>query len=299
MRGAAVIGGLLAIASCAVLADPPAADRPRVLASDQSSSDELKDILGPAPAQPAASEAPDSPAPAAKPSTPAAPAPHANESAVPSTPPAAEIVAPARDTSRDSHESVLAHGFYFAPMLAYVHSGDQLLGKNGLGGALAVGFRRNHYAVELNGLYSRLKVKDGGTSISSYGGEVAILAFPFSFDSDLYGVIGGGANAYNNKDDAQARLNNGMLFDVGVGQLLRFKLGSHEIGVRFDARFRHEQLSESPQKSNPQSVSQPPDGDSLPVKFNDVVANVGVVIPFGNHKPVDLPEQPVKVVPVQ
>lgn len=209
----------------------------------------------------------------------------------PTAPAAAEQVSVPSASSGGGVASPLLEGAYIAPMGSFVKSNKGET-DSGYGGVLALGYRKQWYAIEVSAISSSLSGKqDDGEKTSHLGGGIYGLLFPFKSLPKLYGIIGAGAVEVD-KYPGQTRKSNfsQTTASAGAGYLWGFSFGQYELALRTEAQYRYGRRE--------QDVNPRRDTDA-PNDFGDVLINVGLHLPL-SMKQVEAPApvETVKVVPV-
>jgi len=198
----------------------------------------------------------------------------------------------------------LYQGGYVAPMVSYMmpqehmSDGEEERLDASLGGALALGFRRQNFALELSAYQFSIDSKLGGSaSPELVGGSLNALYFPFSGLPNLYGIASAGAgelteypivtpqpNRSNTSDDFPL-----VRVGAGAGYILPLSIGRYEFGLRAEALyvlgFRDEKVSDLPDIDAPRRI-------------DAIVINAGLQLPFG-LKAVEVPAPAAKVAVVE
>ncbi|QWF69864.1 OmpA family protein [Methylomonas paludis] len=155
-------------------------------------------------------------------------------------------------------DQFLDNRWYAAPFASYIRAGGDRDSKDGFGGGLAVGKILNEqFNVELRGFYNGLNGKQGNWNLE--GGTVDLQYYFTRNKFAPYAVLAaGGLNTC-----VSATCGAGILAEGGVG----FTYEVHDnFLLRSDVRYRY----------NNNYHIQPGNTD-----YNDMVVNVGFVIPFG------------------
>ncbi|MEI8208367.1 MAG: OmpA family protein [Methylococcales bacterium] len=158
-------------------------------------------------------------------------------------------------------DKVVDDRWYIAPFGTFVQPGGDRQSDNGWGGGLGFGKILNeHFNVELKGFYQNLS--DGKYGGSDITGGTADIQYYISRDTfSPYTVIGiGGVNTSHNGKSAA-----GFIGEAGAG--LAYEVCDNFL-VRSDVRYRY--------NNNGNANLQPGTGE-----FNDVLFNLGFVVPFG------------------
>jgi len=198
----------------------------------------------------------------------------------------------------------LYQGGYIAPMASYMmpqehmSDGEDERLDASLGGALALGFRRQNFALELSAYQFSIDSKLGGSaSPELVGGSLNALYFPFSGLPNLYGIASAGAgelteypivtpqpNRSNTSEDFPL-----IRVGAGAGYILPLSIGRYEFGLRAEALyvlgFRDEKVSELPDIDAPRRI-------------DAIVINAGLQLPFG-LKAVEVPAPAAEVAVVE
>ncbi|HEY0915634.1 MAG TPA: OmpA family protein [Solimonas sp.] len=195
-----------------------------------------------------------------------------------------------------AQDSPLQQGAYLAPMASYILPQADGLDK-GLGYRLGVGYRNGNYAIEGVALMQDIDA-EGGESISTEGGALNFLWFPFTKSlPNAYGLASFGATAVSDypvqpRTPTDASFQNFSLTRAGggVGYLWGFSLGRYEMALRTEALYI----------AGKRDADVKPGGDiNAPRRLDDIELNVGLQLPLGlkpEKKPE--PEPVVAVVPV-
>ncbi|MDB5977021.1 MAG: hypothetical protein JWR07_3781 [Nevskia sp.] len=210
----------------------------------------------------------------------------------------------------DVSDRPLYVGGYLSPMGTITLSqGSSTLGI-GQGGALAVGYRKQLFAVEGRGYYSLVSV-DGGSNAHLYGGTIDGLIFPF-FNSlgpklneeslvnrlfeNAYLLIGAGAQDTKSYPGVSNSSVGTTIYQGGLGDLVPFRFGRYECGLRVEAIYQ----GGSRDRDSKDVAAGTPDVDA-PKTFNSVIFSIGVQLPIGlTHEiPQEAPPPPPAVVPVE
>jgi outer membrane protein OmpA-like peptidoglycan-associated protein len=201
--------------------------------------------------------------------------------------------------AQDDSSSPLYDGAYIAPLASGVFPGESEL-KNTVGAQLDIGYRRDWYALEMNGAYYSVPFKSGG-SVDQYGGGINGLMFPFSSSSsplvrNLYGLLGLGLlqnDQYQSPDGRNNALtpHNFLVttYSAGIGDMWPLSIGRYDFAIRAEAVYRYGHRADTVDRRA---------GDiAAPNDFNDVLVNVGLQLPLGMRQPVAAPaEEAVAVV---
>lgn len=189
--------------------------------------------------------------------------------------------------SAQGEGSALQEGAYLAPMATYVVPGADRLDA-GVGGTLALGYRRQHWAIELFGFQVGLDAE--GASPDLKGGGVNALWFAFDSLPNLYGIgsLGGAEVSEYPLGAADQEHFTLIRAGAGAGVLFPFALGRYDLAARAEALYvfghRDDEASSLPAVDAPKS-------------FDDVVINLGLQLPLGMRSPVVAPAaEPVAVV---
>lgn len=175
-------------------------------------------------------------------------------------------------------EPAFRPGWYVAPMGSYTRGDRARDGTSGIGGALVVGNRGEVATLELAGIYTSFSGAKGssGSAASLGGGELGLLLGPFfehAILSRFFGVVGIGV----------FKQESSVFGDVGLGYMQPVRLLGIDGAVRSEVRYRYD-------------VRQAPVPEGSPAQFQDVVLNLGLLIPL-SRAPEALPEpKPVAVV---
>ncbi|MGQ0700609.1 MAG: OmpA family protein [Panacagrimonas sp.] len=192
-------------------------------------------------------------------------------------------------------EAPFYRGGYVAPMATYLLSDAERL-DGGLGGTLALGWRSGTWAVEIAGILADIESDESDNSPELSGGAVNGLVFPFSSLPNLYGIATLGAASlkdYPVTPNNPSETDTGKSFSLtrvgaGVGHLFPISVGLYEFAVRAEALYVAGRRDKDVREF----------GDiDAPRRFDDVVFNLGVHLPFGSRQPAPPPAPPVEVVP--
>lgn len=190
--------------------------------------------------------------------------------------------APAKPETR-----LLGGSAYLAPMASYTLTGHSAF-DDGLGATLALGYRKDWWALEGSALLSRYKGAGDGVDTDVDGGTINALLFPFKSLPNLFGIVGGGALSID-RHPVIERAYSLTTAEAGVGYLLPLSVGRYDFGIRADARYRYGWRQER---------IQPDPGDfPIPRHFSDVLLNLGLQLPFGLRPEPPPAPAPVAVVP--
>ena len=158
-------------------------------------------------------------------------------------------------------DQFLDNRWYAAPFASYVRAGGDRDSKDGFGGGLGVGkIIDQHFNVELRGFYNGFGGKNGSWNLE--GGTVDLQYYFTREKFAPYTVIAlGGMNTC-----VSANCGAGFIGEAGLG--FSYELHDNFL-LRSDVRYRY--------NNNFDSHVQP--GTT---EFNDMVVNVGFVVPFGD-----------------
>ncbi len=198
-------------------------------------------------------------------------------------------------TTAQAADEFLDDRFYAAPFGTYLHGGGDRNGFDGWGGGLAIGKIINEYFnVEVRGFWQEYKGRPNGKlgfaqDLGRYnadltGGTIDLQYFFFRDAFSPYAVVGVGGMNTSARWPSPGIANfstASFIFEAGVG-------GTYEVTdnflLRADVRYRLDTLAGSLN-----SGTFPPfSGRGINTRndvFNDLLVNVGFVIPFGD-KPV-------------
>lgn len=179
--------------------------------------------------------------------------------------------------------SPLERGFYLAPMASYVLPYSNRGLDNGLGGTLGFGYRYGLLAVEAAAEYARLDAEDGGASAKLTAAHAGLLLFPFDSLKGFYGV--GAVGRVRTEAQPAGNRFEGDSLEVGAGYIFPLSVGRYAFGLRSEARARFSERSRSLALGD----------DNQPRRFQDVLLNLGLHLPFGLES-VPPPPPPVQVV---
>lgn len=144
------------------------------------------------------------------------------------------------------------------------------------GGTLLLGKRNGRTALEIGGF-----VFDYPESSKSFGGHIGGLYFPVDSLPNTFGAFGMGMQEIEDYPTTETGtlagrddLNMSMLFvQAGVGQLWPITLGRYQLSLRTDVMYRMSKRDKV-QRENREDID-------APRRFDEIVANVGVQLPFG------------------
>lgn len=167
----------------------------------------------------------------------------------------------------DPSNNAFKDGSYIAPMAVFVSSNDDGELDSGNGGAIALGFRRDFYAVEVVPSLVDLD----GTDVLSLA--LNGLVFPID-DNGFYLSLGLSATNYKDypvPDDLEdfSTVN----VDAGLGYLFPLSLGEKDFAIRAEARYR---ISHREEEYNDADTDLAVPGD-----LKHTIFSIGVQIPFG------------------
>lgn len=196
-------------------------------------------------------------------------------------------------TTAQAADEFLDDRFYVAPFGTYLHGGGDRNGFDGWGGGLAVGKIINEYFnVEVRGFWQEYKGRPSGAPIGNtsrygadlIGGTVDLQYFFFRDTFSPYAVIGvGGMNTSARWATAPNVSRGSFIFETGVG-------GTYEVLdnflLRADVRYRLDTLAGQLTPVAARGINTKND------VFNDLLVNVGFVVPFG-----DKPTSPQVITP--
>ncbi|WP_347988960.1 OmpA family protein [Methylomonas sp. AM2-LC] len=170
-------------------------------------------------------------------------------------------------TAHAAGTSIDDNRWYIAPFGTYVHTGGDRNADDGWGGGMGFGkIIDRHFNVELEGFYQGFNGQNGAWSMS--GGTADVQYFFFRDKFSPYTVLGAGAM----NTCLSGKCGGGFIGEAGVG--FTYELMDNLL-FRSDVRYRYNNNL----NANVQSGTN---------EFNDMVVNVGFVIPFG-PKPVSAP----------
>ena len=136
--------------------------------------------------------------------------------------------------ANDGSSSPLRQGAYIAPMVSGYFTDDEDGLDDGVGGTLALGFRRGFYALEIIGTSADLKT----ATIAGFG--LNALLFPLSSLPNVY--LTAGLSGLNYKDYATSTGDkidfNANNVDGGVGFIWPLSWGRYDYGIRSEVRYR-------------------------------------------------------------
>jgi OOP family OmpA-OmpF porin len=170
-------------------------------------------------------------------------------------------------------EAFMDDRFYMAPFGSYLHPGGDTKGNDGWGAGLGIGKIINEYFnVELRGFWQNY-----GNNIEGVGGRTDLTGgtvdFQYYFMRDTfspYAVLGlGGMNTSTRTNFGTGKQQGSFIFEAGVGAT--YELADNFL-LRGDVRYRGNTANTLPNAAGVKS-----DNDVL----NDLVVNLGFVIPFG------------------
>ena len=183
-------------------------------------------------------------------------------------------------------ETFLDDRFYAAPFASYLHPGGDTKGFDGWGGGLGIGKIINEYFnIELRGFWQAYgnDIPGVGGRTDLTGGTVDVQYYFFRDAFSPYAVLGvGGMNtSYSRTPTASGRgfSDSSFIFEAGVGAT--YELHDNFL-LRGDVRYRGN-TAHAPRDAAGVASS----NDVL----NDLVVNLGFVIPFG-EKPQPVAEAP-------
>ena len=180
-------------------------------------------------------------------------------------------------------ETFLDDRFYVAPFGSYLHPGGDTKGFDGWGAGMAIGKIINEYFnVELRGFWQNYgnEIPGVGGHTDLTGGTVDVQYYFFRDAFSPYAVLGvGGMNTSSRTDFGTGRQQSSFIFEAGVGAT--YELHDNFL-LRGDVRYRGNTAETLP---NAAGVSSSND------VLNDLVVNLGFVIPFG-EKPQPVAEAP-------
>jgi hypothetical protein len=176
-----------------------------------------------------------------------------------------------------------ASGWYAAPLFSYTRVDDARDTDDGVGVALAFGYRGGFARLELAAIHTPL-----GDGARLGGGQFAVLAGPFDEQRPLgrlYGIIGFGVLRRQNHPGFERDATT-IFGDAGAGYMQPLRWLARGLQLRVEARYRHD-------------VQQPPHDDAGPRRFGDVVVNAGLHVPLmrGARATAAARDQDVSVVP--
>lgn len=179
----------------------------------------------------------------------------------------------------------MGSSWYIAPMFTYTWVDKDRPTDDGYGGTLAFGKKLGSaFAIELNGYYNRLSNNaPSNGSAAIYGGGLSLLVSPFSGLRDLYAI---GTAQYGRTEDlpGSPKDYDSVLYSAGLGYL--YKLTDGGTALRTEVLYRWDTHDQD---------------DAGYKDFGDVVANLGVMIPFGGTAKPEVSAsntEPPAVVPV-
>jgi hypothetical protein len=204
------------------------------------------------------------------------------------------------DESRNAVQD-LAGRFYVSPMYSHTFASGRRHTDDADGGMLAIGKQVSPRALlELYGSYNQYGGKDDGAKDANL--ETAGLAaamFPWATGQGIlggaYGLIGvswADGSKFPLRNEKYDQNRSGYAFDIGAGYLARLPFLSFA-SLRFDVRYRMNFVREAFASVDPRDES-----NDHP-NINDVVASVGLLVPFG-ARPASAPPPapaPITVVP--
>jgi OOP family OmpA-OmpF porin len=175
--------------------------------------------------------------------------------------------------------------FYIAPMMSYVFADKSRDTDDGYGGALALGKKfGDALAIEANGYYNRFSdnVAGGDGAAETFGGGLSVLLAPLPSFRDVYLIATGQYGLTKNLPGAPDDNYKSWLYGAGLGYLLQLTDGG--TALRAEAIYRVDDHKQS---------------DAGASNFEDVVFNIGLMIPMGGSKPeVTDSTTPAAVVPM-
>ncbi|MDB5969228.1 MAG: hypothetical protein JWQ90_1678 [Hydrocarboniphaga sp.] len=194
----------------------------------------------------------------------------------------------------DSENAGGAHGannaigrrFYIAPMGSYVFADKSRDTDDGYGGALALGKKLGAaFAVEASGYYNRFSdnLPGGNGAAETFGGGLSLLLSPLPRFRDVYLIANGQYGVTKNLPGAPDNSYNSWLYGAGLGYLLQLTDGG--TALRAEALYR---------------VDDHKQDDAGQKNFEDVMFNIGLMIPLGGDKKPEVTDSttPAAVVPL-
>ena len=172
-------------------------------------------------------------------------------------------------------DSFLDDRWYAAPFATYLHTGGDRNADDGWGGGLGVGkIIDRHFNVELRGFYQTFSGQNGGWSLA--GGTADLQYYFFRDNFSPYAVVAaGGMNSC-----VGSQCGAGIIGEAGLG--FTYELDDNFL-IRSDVRYRYN----NNMNNHIQTGS---------TEFNDMVVNVGFVIPFG-EKPKQVAKAEPRIMP--
>ena len=177
-------------------------------------------------------------------------------------------------------EEFMDDRFYIAPFGSYLHTGGDRNGKDGWGAGGAIGKIINEYFnVELRGFWQNYSHTGGAGQTDLIGGTVDMQYYFMRDTFSPYLVAAAGGMNTSSRRPGSSNSSADFIFETGLGATVEL---ADNFLLRGDVRYR---------LTTPVSDFNSPNTDVL----NDMVVNLGFVVPFGD-KPTAL--APVAAAPV-
>jgi len=159
--------------------------------------------------------------------------------------------------------------FFLSGMGSYTLHDEDRGTKNGYGGVVSIGAKiSDEVAIEINGLYTRMKPESGsGTNMTLTGGGIDAMFFPIVNFPYVYGLFGGAYGSVKNNPGPVPTYKTAIV-DTGVGVLIPL---AERFLIRADARLRLDAHGDK-------NAGVTPGQDRA---FSETVFNVGLLIPLG------------------
>lgn len=180
-------------------------------------------------------------------------------------------------------DSPLLNGAYVSPMATGIFVDDDSELDDSVGGTLALGYRRDWWAMEIAPSYVDLDgVKLGTLAVNG-------LLFPLRSLPNFYLTAGVSGSEFDDYTTPTDEIDFGTTnIDGGLGYILPLSWGSYDFGVRAEARYRSYRREEDFNDADT-------DFDA-PRTFKHIIANVGLHFPLGIKAPPPPPPPPAEVV---
>lgn len=180
-------------------------------------------------------------------------------------------------------DSPLRNGAYVSPMATGIFVDDDSDLDDSVGGTLALGYRRDWWAMEIAPSYVDLDgVKLGTLAVNG-------LLFPLRSLPHFYLTAGLSGSEYDDYTTPTDEVDFGTTnIDGGLGYILPLSWGSYDFGVRAEARYRSSRRE--------QDYNDADEDFDAPRTFKHIVANVGLHFPLGIKAPPPAPPPPTEVV---
>ena len=201
---------------------------------------------------------------------------------------AAALTGLAAFTTAQAADEFLDDRFYVAPFGTYLHGGGDRNGFDGWGGGMAIGKIINEYFnVEVKGYWQEYKGRPVGKygdfgryNADLTGGTVDLQYFFFRDTFSPYWVVGlGGQNTSARWADPRIPNIKGASFVFETGLGATYEILDNFL-LRADVRYRLDTLQGELGSNRPQFAAR--GINSRNDVFNDLLVNVGFVIPFGD-----------------